>query len=169
MFGSEFGALHGAYYNVGWALCGGQVTKAWMRDGLKPRCITRDLQWGVPVPFPRFENKARQPSSANVALAVLHILYIRNQLQRLLACLALPVCTVLLLRRVPLHLFIASFNIHYTKAFASFGFPNVSCTVHQVFYVWFDACIGYISITATYTDQWRQWWNNPEVAFLLAP
>jgi hypothetical protein len=31
-----------------------------------------------------------------------------------------------------------------------------------VFYVWFDAPIGYISITANYTDQWRQWWNNPE-------
>ncbi|KAB8356663.1 hypothetical protein FH972_024240 [Carpinus fangiana] len=29
-------------------------------------------------------------------------------------------------------------------------------------YSWFDACIGYISITANYTDQWRQWWYNPE-------
>lgn len=36
---------------------GGQVTKAWMRDGLKHRCITRDLQWGVPVPVPGFQNK----------------------------------------------------------------------------------------------------------------
>ncbi len=32
----------------------------------------------------------------------------------------------------------------------------------KVFYVWFDACIGYISITANYTDQWEQWWRNPE-------
>jgi hypothetical protein len=31
----------------------------------------------------------------------------------------------------------------------------------QVFYVWFDAPIGYISITATYTKQWEQWWKNP--------
>jgi len=31
-----------------------------------------------------------------------------------------------------------------------------------VFYVWFDAPIGYISITANYTDQWEKWWKNPE-------
>ena len=29
-------------------------------------------------------------------------------------------------------------------------------------YVWFDACIGYVSITATYTDEWEKWWKNPE-------
>lgn len=28
----------------------------------------------------------------------------------------------------------------------------------KVFYVWFDAPIGYISITANYTDEWKQWW-----------
>eukprot|EP00967_Tisochrysis_lutea_P096449 scaffold141263_cov15-Tisochrysis_lutea.AAC.1 len=33
------------------------VTNAWMRDGLKPRCITRDLKWGTPVPRPGYENK----------------------------------------------------------------------------------------------------------------
>jgi hypothetical protein len=27
----------------------------------------------------------------------------------------------------------------------------------QVFYVWFDAPIGYISITANYTPHWKQW------------
>ena len=32
----------------------------------------------------------------------------------------------------------------------------------KVFYVWFDACIGYVSITANYTDEWEQWWRNPE-------
>jgi methionyl-tRNA synthetase len=32
----------------------------------------------------------------------------------------------------------------------------------KVFYVWFDAPIGYISITAAYTDQWKHWWHNPE-------
>ena len=52
-----------------------------MRDGLKVRCITRDLQWGTPVPAEGYEDK--------------------------------------------------------------------------VFYVWFDAPIGYISITANYTDQWK--------------
>lgn len=32
----------------------------------------------------------------------------------------------------------------------------------KVFYVWFDACIGYVSITANYTDDWEKWWRNPE-------
>jgi methionyl-tRNA synthetase len=27
--------------------------------------------------------------------------------------------------------------------------------------VWFDAPIGYISITANYTAEWEQWWKNP--------
>ena len=30
-----------------------------------------------------------------------------------------------------------------------------------MFYVWFDAPIGYISITAKYTKDWKQWWQNP--------
>jgi methionyl-tRNA synthetase len=32
----------------------------------------------------------------------------------------------------------------------------------KVMYVWFDACIGYVSITATYTDDWAKWWKTPE-------
>jgi len=32
----------------------------------------------------------------------------------------------------------------------------------KVFYVWFEACIGYPSITANYTDEWQKWWKNPE-------
>jgi methionyl-tRNA synthetase len=64
------------------------TTRTWLRDGLKPRCITRDLKWGTPVPHPGYESK--------------------------------------------------------------------------VFYVWFDAPIGYISITATYTPDWKQWWLTPE-------
>ena len=32
----------------------------------------------------------------------------------------------------------------------------------KVFYVWFDACIGYVSITANYTEDWEQWWRDPE-------
>ncbi|KAJ2758501.1 methionine--tRNA ligase mes1, partial [Coemansia nantahalensis] len=33
---------------------------------------------------------------------------------------------------------------------------------NKVFYVWFDACIGYPSITANYTDEWERWWKNPD-------
>lgn len=72
----------------GWSSNCIQVTGAWMRDGLKNRCITRDLKWGTPVPMEGYEDK--------------------------------------------------------------------------VFYVWFDAPIGYISITANYTPDWEKWWKNPE-------
>ncbi|KAG6574842.1 Methionine--tRNA ligase, cytoplasmic, partial [Cucurbita argyrosperma subsp. sororia] len=65
-----------------------QATQAWLKEGLKPRCITRDLKWGVPVPLERFKDK--------------------------------------------------------------------------VFYVWFDAPIGYVSITSCYTNEWEKWWKNPE-------
>ncbi|XP_052134881.1 probable methionine--tRNA ligase [Oryza glaberrima] len=64
------------------------ATNAWLKEGLKPRCITRDLKWGVPVPHEKYKDK--------------------------------------------------------------------------VFYVWFDAPIGYISITACYTPEWEKWWKNPE-------
>ncbi len=70
------------------------ITKSWIKDGLKPRCITRDLKWGTKVPMKGFEDK--------------------------------------------------------------------------VFYVWFDAPIGYISISANYTSEWNQWWKpSKEVNFKL--
>lgn len=72
----------------GWSANSIQTTNAWIRDGLKPRCITRDLKWGVPVPLEKYKDK--------------------------------------------------------------------------VFYVWFDAPIGYISITATYTPDWKEWWQPKE-------
>ncbi|VDM19277.1 unnamed protein product [Hydatigera taeniaeformis] len=74
--------------NCKWTQVAQSIARTWLRDGLKKRCITRDLKWGVPVPLPDFKNK--------------------------------------------------------------------------VFYVWFDAPIGYISITANYTKEWRQWWLQLE-------
>ncbi|KAJ4357885.1 putative methionine--tRNA ligase, cytoplasmic protein rar1 [Didymosphaeria variabile] len=71
-----------------WSSNGVQITSSWLKEGLKPRGITRDLKWGTAVPLEGYENK--------------------------------------------------------------------------VMYVWFDACIGYVSITATYTDEWEKWWRNPE-------
>lgn len=35
------------------------ITRSWLRDGLKPRCITRDLKWGTPVPLEGFEDKVK--------------------------------------------------------------------------------------------------------------
>ncbi|KAI1280497.1 Methionine--tRNA ligase, cytoplasmic [Halotydeus destructor] len=71
-----------------WSQTGRVITAAWLKDGLKPRCITRDLKWGTPVPLKGYEDK--------------------------------------------------------------------------VFYVWFDAPIGYLSMTNTYTEDWEKWWKNPE-------
>ncbi|XP_033314964.1 methionyl-tRNA synthetase 1 isoform X1 [Bombus vancouverensis nearcticus] len=73
----------------GWSSVAKVVAKPWLRDGLKPRCITRDLKWGIPVPIKGFENK--------------------------------------------------------------------------VFYVWFDAPFGYISITKRYTKEYQQWWKPTDV------
>jgi methionyl-tRNA synthetase len=32
-------------------------TLGWLHEGLKPRAITRDLDWGVPIPLPGYEDK----------------------------------------------------------------------------------------------------------------
>jgi methionyl-tRNA synthetase len=34
---------------------------------------------------------------------------------------------------------------------------------NKVFYVWFDAPIGYLSITANHINDWESWWKNPDV------
>jgi methionyl-tRNA synthetase len=62
----------------------GQV-KSWLQDGLRPRAMTRDLSWGVPIPLPDTEGK--------------------------------------------------------------------------VLYVWFDAPIGYVSMTSQLTPDWEKWWK----------
>lgn len=31
--------------------------QGWLREGLRPRAITRDLDWGVPIPLPGFDDK----------------------------------------------------------------------------------------------------------------
>ncbi len=81
--------IEGVFETGVWTNNAVAITRSWLKgEGLKPRCITRDLQWGVPVPLEGYTSK--------------------------------------------------------------------------VFYVWFDACIGYLSITANYTPQWEKWWNNPE-------
>ena len=33
------------------------IAKKWLKEGLHPRCITRDLKWGVPVPLEGYDNK----------------------------------------------------------------------------------------------------------------
>jgi len=33
------------------------VAHKWLAEGLRERCITRDLEWGIPVPLPGYESK----------------------------------------------------------------------------------------------------------------
>ena len=33
------------------------IAQKWLKEGLRPRCITRDLKWGFPVPKKGFEDK----------------------------------------------------------------------------------------------------------------
>ncbi|MCL2557455.1 MAG: class I tRNA ligase family protein, partial [Treponema sp.] len=40
-----------------WAHNAVQMSRAWIRDGLKERAITRDLKWGIPVPKDGYRDK----------------------------------------------------------------------------------------------------------------
>jgi methionyl-tRNA synthetase len=68
------------------------IANKWLQEGLRDRCITRDLDWGVPVPKPGYEGK--------------------------------------------------------------------------VFYVWFDAPIGYIAAALESRADWRDWWQADDVTYL---
>lgn len=46
-----------AFEAGGWPNNAVTTTRSWMKRGLEPRAITRDLKWGVPVPLQGFENK----------------------------------------------------------------------------------------------------------------
>ena len=74
-----------------WSINSIRIANSFLSEGLKERCITRDLKWGVPVP-------SDDPDMKN-----------------------------------------------------------------KVFYVWFDAPIGYLSITSNFVgeDNWKNWWMNP--------
>ncbi len=43
--------------NKHWKVNVRNLALGWIKEGLKPRCITRDLKWGVGVPIPEFKNK----------------------------------------------------------------------------------------------------------------
>ena len=40
-----------------WSNNAKHITNDWIKIGLKPRCITRDLKWGVPVPLSQYTDK----------------------------------------------------------------------------------------------------------------
>ena len=40
-----------------WTSNARHITRGWIQDGLRPRCITRDLKWGTPVPLEGYTDK----------------------------------------------------------------------------------------------------------------
>ncbi|KAI3336068.1 methionyl-tRNA synthetase [Ustulina deusta] len=40
-----------------WSNNGKAITSAWLKEGLEPRSITRDMKWGTKVPLPGYEDK----------------------------------------------------------------------------------------------------------------
>lgn len=40
-----------------WSKNSKNITDNWLKQGLEPRCITRDLVWGTPVPLEKFKEK----------------------------------------------------------------------------------------------------------------
>lgn len=40
-----------------WSKNSKTITNSWLKQGLDPRCITRDLVWGTPVPLEKFKDK----------------------------------------------------------------------------------------------------------------
>jgi methionyl-tRNA synthetase len=77
----------------GWSRNAQSITAAWLKQGLEPRCITRDLKWGVPVPIVD---------------------------------------------------------------------PALEKFRGKVLYSWFEAPMGYVSITACHRPEtWQEWWHDP--------
>jgi len=100
----------------GWTSNARNIAKSWMKEGLRERCITRDLKWGTPVPLEKYKNKVAEINLLDGAASI--------------------------------YLFL-------------FGI-SIWIFLPQVFYVWFDAPIGYISMTKCYTKSWKSWWINPD-------
>lgn len=42
---------------TGWTQNARVISNSWVKEGLKPRCITRDLKWGTPVPLEEYKDK----------------------------------------------------------------------------------------------------------------
>ena len=64
---------------------------------------------------------------------------------------------------MPFHIYPdISLFFFFLKQFSECRVNFSSCLSLQVFYVWYDAPIGYISITANYTKDWERWWKNPQ-------
>lgn len=57
--------LENCWATGNWTANARYITRSWIRDGLRPRCITRDLQWGTPVPLDGFRDKVGAAMAAS--------------------------------------------------------------------------------------------------------
>jgi hypothetical protein len=67
----------------------GQITLPWIRD-LKPRCITRDLAWGTPVPKERFETKVRTVGAKGCLMMLSNVVLVHSACGRCFTCGSMP-------------------------------------------------------------------------------
>jgi len=58
--------LANAFSDGIWTSNAKSIAESWLKSGLKPRCITRDLKWGTRVPLEGFTDKVMIVSVANV-------------------------------------------------------------------------------------------------------
>ena len=63
----------------GWSQNEIHATNAWLKEGLRQRCITRDLKWGVPVPLEKFKEKVKKKKyllflNSGSSKAIFHVL-----------------------------------------------------------------------------------------------
>lgn len=58
--------------------------------------------------------------------------------------------------------YVNMYSLQLVKYNKNSKFLKMDCFSFQVFYVWFDAPIGYISITSCYTSEWEKWWKDPD-------
>lgn len=52
----------------GWTHNARVIANSWVKEGLKPRCITRDLKWGTPVPLEGYTDKVRYISVPHLCI-----------------------------------------------------------------------------------------------------
>lgn len=62
----------------GWSANAKVITKSWLAKGLKPRCITRDLKWGVPVPLDDFQQKVTHYLHSSISDVLLYCILGHN-------------------------------------------------------------------------------------------
>lgn len=62
--------INKATMDGGWSQNAIHATNSWLKEGLKARCITRDLKWGVPVPHDKYKDKVYDRQKNNNLLSL---------------------------------------------------------------------------------------------------